>query len=540
MNDVGAGIYSKERRKKERRGGISNLTQLSDALNNINMLIHLTADPDKILKPVIEEAAKAVGAESAMICAIKEGLWEVRHVYKLSAELAGNHFTSKEMKHAALAAETAEPVVVCDVTADVRVDRDFTDKFNISSLLGCPLFARGEAIGGLVFHWHSRPAVLNIAHIDFARKLADSVSFALDKALQLAELEQYNNEFNILNNMNILLQAGKTIDEFHNIIAESASQLFPSDRGIIYILDESKTTLQILASWGEKKIEDKMLSPDKCWALRLGEIYSTDDLLNKKFCTHPSRESRTACICIPMTDQNENIGLFYLELKYADNSSEKQKRLVGHKKKIAEITANTIAVSMVNFKLREDHEQSIIDPLTETCSRTYMHDIFGRELHRMARKKSSLGIIVLEVDHFKQLQDTYGREAKDVLLRKVGVFIMRRMRAEDIACRLGERFLIILPETSPDICKQRAEQLRNEVKQLSFLHHGEVIRRFTLSLGSAAFPKDGLTQEELFRAADVALYRAKVEGRDRVVSSGEKYGNQYSPEDFNMIDNKSV
>ena len=500
--------------------------ELSDTLNNINVLIHLTADPDKILKRVLEEAAKAVGAESAMIFIIKEGQWEVRHVYKLPGELAGKRFTSEEVDHAALAAEMTAPVVVYNVIGDGRVNREFTDKLSISALLACPLIARGEAIGGLVFHWHSRPAIFSSVHIHFASKLADSISLSLDNARHLAELEQYNNEFNMLNNMNILLQAGKTIEEFYSIIAESVSQLFPHDRGIVYMLDESKTTLQVITTWGDnnKKIEDQTLSPKECWALRLGKIYSTDNPLNEKFCTHLSRESQTTDICVPMTDQNENIGLFHLKFKYADDSKEKQKRLAEHKTKLAEITAKSIALSLVNFKLREDHGQSIIDPLTETCSRRYMLALFERELHRMARKKSPMGIIMLDVDHFRQFYDTYGPEAKDDLLRKIGMFIRRRMRAEDIACRRGEGFVIILPESSSDNCKQRAEQLRDEVKQLSFPYREKVIRRITISLGVAAFPKDGMTREELFRAADAALYRAKAEGRDRVVTAGAKSG----------------
>ena len=103
-----------------------------------------------------------------------------------------------------------------------------------------------------------------------------------------------------------------------------------------------------------------------------------------------------------------------------------------HKKNIAEITAKSIASSLVNFTTREDHEPSIIDPLTETCNPIYMHDILKRELHRVAREKGPLGVIVLDVDHLRHFHDTYGREAQDMLLHKIGVFIMRRMRAEDI------------------------------------------------------------------------------------------------------------
>ena|GEM_PF-3880868 len=502
--------------------------ELSDTLNNIDMLIHLTADPDKILKRVIAEAAEAVGAESAMIFMIREGQWEVGHIYNLPAELAGNRYTSEEVNHAVIAAEIAGPVIIYNVAEDGRVNRDFTNKLSISSLLACPLIARGEAIGGLVFHWHSRPALFNSAHTHFAGKLADSISLSLDNGRHFTELEQYNNEFNILNNMNILLQAGKTTGEFYSIIAESVSKLFPSDSGIVYMLDETKTTLQTIAAWGDKKTENQILNPNACWAFRLGKIYSTDNPLHKKLCTHLSRDSQTADICVPLTDQNEKIGLFFLEFKCTNDSKEKQKRLSDHKKNLAEITAKSIALSLVNFKLREDNEQSIIDPLTETCNRRYMRDILERELHRLARKKSSLGIIMLDVDHFRQFYDAYGPELKDVLLRKIGVFIRRRIRAEDIACRRGEGFVIISPESSAEICKQRAEQIRDEVKQLvkqlSFPYPEQVLRRITLSLGVAAFPKDGLTQEELFMAADAALYRAKIEGGDRVVTAGAKSG----------------
>ncbi|HSM71505.1 MAG TPA: GGDEF domain-containing protein, partial [Anaerolineales bacterium] len=121
-------------------------------------------------------------------------------------------------------------------------------------------------------------------------------------------------------------------------------------------------------------------------------------------------------------------------------------------------------------------------------------------------------------DHFKQFNDTHGHPAGDALLCEVGKFLQDHLRAEDIACRYGgEEFLLIMPEATLESTQQRAEHLRQEVKGLQAEYKGQVVGGITLSLGVAIYPEHGSTQETLLRAADDALYRAKHEGRNRVV-----------------------
>jgi diguanylate cyclase (GGDEF)-like protein len=170
--------------------------------------------------------------------------------------------------------------------------------------------------------------------------------------------------------------------------------------------------------------------------------------------------------------------------------------------------------------------QSIRDPLTGLFNRRYMEESLDRELRRTVRKKSSLGVLMIDVDHFKRLNDTFGHDAGDAVLRSLGALLRTHFRGEDIVCRYGgEEFTVILPETSPDIVRQRSIELCEGVKQMRVEHHGQPLESITLSIGVAIYGEHGTTADALVRAADSALYVAKKDGRDRVIvasSIGEK------------------
>lgn len=162
--------------------------------------------------------------------------------------------------------------------------------------------------------------------------------------------------------------------------------------------------------------------------------------------------------------------------------------------------------------------QSIRDPLTGLFNRRYMEETLEREVHRSARNAECLALLMLDIDHFKQFNDTFGHPAGDTLMRGLGDFLSQRTRGQDIACRYGgEEFVLILAYSSIDGARKRAEILREEIKQLTVQHAGQVLGRISFSIGISAFPDCGTTVEELLRTADQALYRAKTEGRDRVV-----------------------
>jgi len=163
-------------------------------------------------------------------------------------------------------------------------------------------------------------------------------------------------------------------------------------------------------------------------------------------------------------------------------------------------------------------EQSVRDHLTGLFNRRYMEETLERELLRAARKQLSLGMIMLDVDDFKRFNDTYGHAAGDEILRELGSLLLRQVRGEDIACRYGgDEFILILPDASSEVTRERAELICEYAGLFQLQFEGQSLGVVTLSLGVAAFPEHGATSTGILRAVDAALYRAKHEGRGRVV-----------------------
>jgi diguanylate cyclase (GGDEF)-like protein len=223
-----------------------------------------------------------------------------------------------------------------------------------------------------------------------------------------------------------------------------------------------------------------------------------------------------------MVAQGETVGVLHLEdesVLPGQIRSDKGLPLMDHVRLAATI-AEQVSLSLANLRLREAlRNQSIRDPLTGLFNRRFLDDSLQRELRRASRKNRPLSILMLDIDHFKRFNDTFGHEAGDVLLRHLGSFLQSYIRADDLAFRYGgEEFVIILPEAGLDGARQRAEQLIKDFKRLDVQYRGTTLGPLTVSIGMAAFPDHGTVADTLLRAADQALYRAKAEGRDRVVT----------------------
>ena len=175
-------------------------------------------------------------------------------------------------------------------------------------------------------------------------------------------------------------------------------------------------------------------------------------------------------------------------------------------------------MALSNLKLHETlRSQSIRDPLTGLFNRRFMEESLELEIRRATRNQRPLGVIMIDLDHFKHFNDTFGHEAGDTLLRELGSFLQGNIRAEDIACRYGgEEFTLILPEGTAEVTQQRANFLREAVKRMDVTHRGRPLGRITISMGVSIFPEHGRTRDALLEAADEALYRSKDQGRDRV------------------------
>jgi diguanylate cyclase (GGDEF)-like protein len=154
-----------------------------------------------------------------------------------------------------------------------------------------------------------------------------------------------------------------------------------------------------------------------------------------------------------------------------------------------------------------------------------MEESLDREVRRAAREGYGLGILLADLDNFKQLNDAFGHAAGDAVLRRIGRFLAGAVRSEDIACRFGgEEFVVILPKASLADAYRRAEALREGIKAGSLDEPSRLYPTATMSVGVAAYPEHGTSVAGLILAADSAMYLAKGQGRDRVVMAGGSAG----------------
>jgi diguanylate cyclase (GGDEF)-like protein len=162
-------------------------------------------------------------------------------------------------------------------------------------------------------------------------------------------------------------------------------------------------------------------------------------------------------------------------------------------------------------------EKFVRDPLTNLFSRYYLEDTLERELHRSLRNHASLGIIMLELDHFKHFTDTYGRAVGEMMLIKLADNLQESVRGSDITCRYhGEKFVLMIGDANRDLTLERAEHIRVKAESIKLKYADQEITGITISSGVSIYPEHGTTMEALLKNADDALDRARSKGCNQV------------------------
>jgi diguanylate cyclase (GGDEF)-like protein/PAS domain S-box-containing protein len=340
-------------------------------------------------------------------------------------------------------------------------------------------------------------------------------------ARSMGVLESRSEEITTLSEFGRLLQSCLSREEAYRIIKAYCQTLFPSFSGGVYLTAASRNLVQIVTSWGESGASEPNFAPDECWALRSGRMHCVADHNAPAQCGHMPRMTELSYLCLPLMAQGEAMGILHVECcaGVAARDSDDWAEFKRSRQELASAVAEHVALALANLQLRETlRSQSIRDALTGLYNRRYREESLEREILRASRTNSAIGILLLDIDHFKQYNDTFGHEAGDSVLREVGSLLQKHVRGEDIACRFGgEEFLLILPGAPREIARQRAERLGEAVKQLTVSFHGQTLGAITISIGVAIFPQQGSDAELVLESADKALYTAKESGRDRAV-----------------------
>jgi diguanylate cyclase (GGDEF)-like protein/PAS domain S-box-containing protein len=385
---------------------------------------------------------------------------------------------------------------------------------------GGPLVSEeGERMGGVVF----------LRDITDRKKADKRLSAAL------LESELHAKENLELSELGDMLQSCHSVQEAYKFSEGFLSQIFDPRPGALCLINASRDLVEVAVTWnGCSTIED-VFSPEDCWGLRRGKPYGGTALGAPLRCSHIHESARGENLCIPLIAHGETLGLLYIEgnpdLLASSPEEIHHQQVILHRRAIA--VAERVSLALANLKLREMlRNQSIRDPLTGLFNRRYLEESLNREIRRAERTGRTVSLVMLDLDHFKLFNDTFGHQAGDMLLKEVASTIKNRVRAGDLACRYGgEEFSIIIAEVDTDGAYKCVESIRDAIKHLSLHHRGQTLGAITVSAGIATFPVHADNPDDLMHAADKALYRAKKEGRDRIVIFEEgKTGSRLSVE----------
>ena len=317
--------------------------------------------------------------------------------------------------------------------------------------------------------------------------------------------------------MTSMLQSATDRKDANEVLRATTLRLLPGFSGCLYIFNSSRERLELSIAWGQEGVAPppEELVPSTCWALKRGNAYLNVPGEGILRCGHHP-EAGPSALEIPMSARGQVFGLLVVTTDPQDAVA-----ALKNMQPVAVAIADGMSLALSGIALREQlQSQALRDPLTGLYNRRYLEETLQRLSLDAHRRKVPLAAIMIDIDHFKEVNDRYGHATGDTVLQAVSNAILAALRATDIVCRYGgEELAVLLPDCPLEMAMAKAELLRASIANLAPPPSGATV---TASLGVAAIPGTTNTPAALLADADAALYQAKEEGRNRVVQASNR------------------
>lgn len=365
-----------------------------------------------------------------------------------------------------------------------------------------------DSAAGLFLYW-----------ADFVAEIAVVVAVAIGGPLALREMrarsqaridaETARSELEALFRMADMLQSAVGYSDANAVLSSTALRLLPEHGGALHVFNNSRDRLDLSTSWNwpEGDAPAEIIVTSSCWALKRGKSHVNEMASHALCCDH--YDGRRPAIEIPMMARGEVYGLLSLI------ATDDRDATFARAKPLAYAIADAMSLALSNIALREKlRAQALRDPLTGLYNRRYMEDALDRFASMADRDGSPLTALMIDLDHFKRLNDEHGHALGDAILSETAATIINNIRPSDVACRYGgEELVVLMPDCPLEMGLARAETLRQEIERISAKYASPV----SASFGVAACPETSRRIADLLQCADAALYQAKEQGRNRVV-----------------------
>lgn len=424
--------------------------------------------------------------------------------------------------------QAGEPFSVKDLSGELRLETVFRENNLqlLESTYWVPLKTKNYVVGILAV----KKEALNEDELTFLTLLSSQAAVAFNSAFTYQTLEASRKELDKqMHLLAILYDVSKAlhfIDDLTKLLAmvlDESISIVEAEKGSLMLLDEKTDELVVRVVRGvEPTVEEQILNGEiVCTRIPRGKGIAgrvldsglsviINNLAEETEFYGGNETNARNILCVPLTIYEEAIGVINITNKKGRKPFTEQDLSI-----ISTLTSQA-AIAINNARL---YEMAATDSLTKLYIRRHFNQRLEEEVKRAQRYHHSLGLIMIDIDNFKVINDTYGHLAGDAVLVELSRIFKRRVRSTDIVCRYGgDEFCILLPETDARGSRCFADRLREAVEIFEFPFQEQKLR-VTLSMGIATFPIHALDIEELLRKADQSLYAAKQEGKNKVILS---------------------
>ena len=404
----------------------------------------------------------------------------------------------------------------------VDIDPTYVRAFFHNEIPICFLFIKEDSAKPI-----SQKTLDNLNHAyDYLEPIIGKFHKKIKKDEEIAQLQKSLHNISILYNIS---QAVNFIDDLKRllqVIIQKALITLDAEKGSLMLYDYSINALQvrIVSGLQDKKLEEAINNGAvQCAKIEIGEGIAGTVFLERKpiitnlgsadprFIVKEVLSNTKSLLCVPLVAKGEVIGVINITNKKHDK--------LFNQKDLEFITslANQAAIAIDNAKL---YELATKDGMTKLYIYRHFYTLLENEVRRCARYNRNMSLIMMDIDNFKRINDTYGHLTGDMILKRLAV------RKIDIPARYGgEEFVVILPETDKEEAVKIAERIRKNVADIVVRVNDNEDLSPTISIGVAQYTTDGKEAKELINAADTALYHSKHNGKN-MVSIYEKDGCQ--------------
>ena len=491
---------------------------LSEALRNITSALTSTLNLEEVLDRILENLGKVVPIEVVNILLVDEnGIMKVvrnsgyeklkQGVIKLPPELHVDDYYYFRLMNA-----TGEPCVVANTNLSPHWEEVVGNW--LKSYLGVPIRVKGVTLGFLNLN-STTPDFYCEEHAKKLQVFADQAGIAIENARVYAHMQKFAAEAEALRKAGAAINSSLDFQQVVSMVLDQINEVVPSDTSSVLLVDGEEMVL--VAS---RNMENPDLLIGKRWFIRGGSheiVWNTSQLVVYPDIleAYPSYKDPISSyihglMIIPLLVLGKVIGFLNLDSRQINRFTREDQRM-------ASAFAGQVAIALENARLFSQVQQlAVTDSLTGLMNRRFFFLQLEKEFERARRYQKPLSLLMMDIDHFKTVNDTYGHLVGDQVLQELAWTFSNTCRKIDLVSRYGgEEFVILMPETKVEEAKIAAERLRQLIADMEILD-GDTVIHITTSMGLSTMSENIESAAVLVDCSDQAMYTAKQNGRNRV------------------------